>query len=137
MPRERIENKCPQGHELTEENSFFNNHGNKCCKICRRVAVTKYRNSGKGETVFFKRDLKKLGWTVELFEATKIAQNNLCAICKQSHPSNKKRLSVDHDHDTNMPRGLLCSNCNAGLGMFKDNSYLLELAAIYLRKYGK
>ena len=43
-----------------------------------------------------------------------------------------KRLTVDHNHETNTIRGLLCSNCNTGLGMFSDNPELLIAAAEYL-----
>ena len=39
---------------------------------------------------------------------------------------------VDHDHQTGYVRGGLCSNCNLGLGHFKDSPELLRLAALYL-----
>jgi hypothetical protein len=59
-----------------------------------------------------------------------IKQNNLCCICKQPN----KKLCVDHNHDNKKIRGLLCRDCNSGLGMFKDNrEYLLE-AIKYLLK---
>lgn len=40
---------------------------------------------------------------------------------------------VDHDHSTGKIRGALCQRCNMGLGHFRDNPELLELAAMYLR----
>lgn len=40
---------------------------------------------------------------------------------------------VDHDHITKRIRGSLCHRCNMGLGHFRDNPELLELAAMYLR----
>lgn len=57
------------------------------------------------------------------------AQGGCCAICKA--PKGNK-LCVDHDHRTGKVRGLLCSNCNAGLGMFKDSEDLLQSAKGYL-----
>jgi hypothetical protein len=39
---------------------------------------------------------------------------------------------VDHGHETGEVRGLLCSNCNLGLGYFKDNPKYLEGAIKYL-----
>ncbi len=42
------------------------------------------------------------------------------------------KLCVDHDHKTNQIRGLLCVNCNAGLGQFKDKVQFLAKAIVYL-----
>lgn len=53
-----------------------------------------------------------------------------CAIC-QSKP--RARLHIDHNHKTGKYRGLLCDNCNLGLGHFKDSPTLLALAIEYLR----
>lgn len=61
-----------------------------------------------------------------------LAQNKLCAICKVEIPFN---AHMDHDHTTLKLRGMLCRNCNPGLGQFKHNPILLEAAAAYLRKY--
>lgn len=62
-------------------------------------------------------------------------QDNKCAICKQEEKSRRvKNLSVDHDHDTNIVRGLLCSNCNRALGLFGDNLEILKNAINYLNK---
>src|SRR5689334_15698995 len=47
-------------------------------------------------------------------------------------PSGKK-LVVDHDHATDLIRGLLCSTCNTGLGCFKDDPKLFRKAIKYLK----
>lgn len=64
-------------------------------------------------------------------------QNMVCAICKSKHSKSKRNplLFVDHCHKTNIIRGLLCSRCNNGLGMFNDNVNLLHSAIAYLLKY--
>jgi hypothetical protein len=71
--------------------------------------------------------------TVPRYEAMRREQNNRCAICRR--PPGKRDLHVDHDHDTNVIRGLLCYYCNTGLGNFKDDIALLEKACDYLRKH--
>ena len=78
--------------------------------------------------------LRKSFWTLAQYTEVYMQQKGLCAICLQ--PS-KKRLSADHDHETNAPRELLCNHCNLLLGKMKDDPKLLESAAAYLRKWGK
>ena len=47
----------------------------------------------------------------------------------------KNALTVDHNHVTGQIRGLLCTNCNLGIGNFKDKTELLKNAIKYLEKY--
>lgn len=47
----------------------------------------------------------------------------------------KRALHRDHDHETGVLRGLLCLDCNRGLGAFKDNPALLRRAAEYIESY--
>ena len=55
-------------------------------------------------------------------------QADACVIC-----GDESGLVVDHDHRTGRVRGALCQRCNMGLGHFRDDPELLELAAMYLR----
>lgn len=60
-------------------------------------------------------------------------QNGKCAICESKMGNARtSRLFVDHCHDTLEVRGLLCSSCNHGLGLFKDSPKLLNKAISYL-----
>lgn len=61
-------------------------------------------------------------------------QQNKCAICGIDKCSSGKSFAVDHDHKTNKIRGLLCKNCNVGLGMFEDNTNNIEKALLYLKE---
>jgi hypothetical protein len=69
----------------------------------------------------------------EQYEAMLKEQGYVCACCKEPNPDGK-RLSVDHCHETNRVRGLLCNNCNNGLGRFRESSELLRAAAAYLER---
>jgi hypothetical protein len=59
------------------------------------------------------------------------AQRGCCAIC-ELRPS---VLYVDHCHTTGRVRGLLCANCNFGLGDFGDSSARCTRAGEYLRSH--
>lgn len=60
------------------------------------------------------------------------AQHGVCAICKQPESIEGRQLCVDHSHITGDVRGLLCSNCNRGIGLLKDSPELLRNAFHYL-----
>jgi hypothetical protein len=72
--------------------------------------------------------------TIADYEKLLEKQNNSCAICYSKTGSANKRLAVDHNHQTGIIRGLLCDECNTGLGKFKDNPSLLTNAIAYLIK---
>lgn len=65
-------------------------------------------------------------------ERLELKQRERCAICRYKPSFDSYALAVDHDHKTGFVRGLLCGNCNLGLGNFKDNPELLKKAIIYL-----
>jgi len=73
------------------------------------------------------------GITIQEYDSLYAKQNEGCAICQSPTGSNGKRLAVDHDHQTGEVRGLLCDDCNTGLGKFKDNPNLLATAINYLK----
>jgi len=62
-------------------------------------------------------------------------QNYSCAICGIQEEELTKKLAVDHNHETNIVRGLLCNGCNLGLGQFKDSVVLLSFAIEYLEQH--
>lgn len=60
-------------------------------------------------------------------------QDERCLICGKSfiEPS---EACIDHDHETDEIRGLLCRKCNAGLGLFNDDHKIIMKAMEYLLK---
>ena len=82
---------------------------------------------------------RKYGLTVEAYATLLASQGGVCATCKGTethvHKSGKvKDLAVDHDHATGRVRGLLCFNCNQGIGRLKDDPALLRACADYLER---
>ena len=86
------------------------------------------------ETIKYKSFIKRTyGITYEDYESMLDTQKGCCAICKSRISSSRtSRLYVDHCHSTMRVRGLLCSSCNHGLGLFKDSPSLLKRAINYL-----
>ena len=77
------------------------------------------------------RRLRRRGATQEMYNAMYEAQKGCCALC--NGPEEKFTwLCIDHDHETGKIRGLLCPNCNRGLGLLKDSASLLQKAAEYI-----
>jgi len=61
-------------------------------------------------------------------------QKGRCAICGTPQEAIKRKLCLDHCHETGVIRGILCAKCNHGLGCFNDNIILLLKAVVYLRQ---
>lgn len=75
--------------------------------------------------------LRRHGLTVEQYQQMLDAQDGRCAICRVQAV---RPLPVDHCHSTGAVRGLLCDNCNKGLGMFADSPDRLRAALAYLER---
>ena len=123
---------CKRGHEFTEENTYISKKQRQCL-ICKRAQAEK----DKERTYIASRNfaMRKAGWTADRAEEVLKSQENKCAICgieftKENGPH------MDHEHsDPPKPRGLLCGNCNRGIGCLRDNPIVCESAAAYLRVF--
>ncbi len=104
------------------------------CKECDQNRHLKWKQDNPEE---YKRrikntDLKRnYGITLIEYEKSKEEQKNSCYICSEV----TNDLVVDHCHISGKVRKLLCNNCNAGLGMYKDKPELLRKAAEYLEEH--
>jgi hypothetical protein len=76
---------------------------------------------------------RNYGLDATAYNALLSKQGFCCAICKKQATSCKKRLSVDHCHATKVIRGLLCENCNRGIGHLKDSELIMLEAIAYLK----
>lgn len=129
--------------KVSYENKFFIKSELKktssTCKKCQRKYYDNYENN-----VSISR---KFTYTRTQYNQLWEKQKGLCAICglPESSKENGKtrRLSTDHCHyiqektGRTIVRGLLCTQCNTGLGRFKDDPHLLLKAADYIRRFNE
>jgi hypothetical protein len=100
------------------------------CKVCLDLHTKKQLKTPKGKAKDRRKYLKfTYGITQEQYDDMLDEQNGGCFICDKITESN---LHVDHCHTNGNIRGLLCSACNKGLGLFNDNPEFLRRAADYL-----
>jgi len=113
------------------------NRVRECCQ-CGKVFSPSYsekycsdecRKNGVKKSIKRKWLKDSYGITVDQFDELKRKQNNQCLICGQS-----KKLVVDHCHSNGHVRGLLCSNCNSGIGLLGEDVSNLKNAIKYLKE---
>lgn len=128
------EARCYCCKETKKQTEFYKNRGNKSglksnCKAC-------VRKDNDSRFEIRKNYYYKHKYSLALEEVLDLIQQQEghCAICKTDIVS---RNCVDHDHETKVVRGILCNNCNKGLGHFFDNPDLLIVASNYLKQYAK
>jgi len=101
---------------------------NSYCKPCQQARIKQSREKVHGSTRNY--HLKhRYGITAVDAELMAYLQEGKCPICGKPDPEH-----VDHDHATGQPRGILCFNCNQGLGNFRDDPVLLARAVDYLMR---
>lgn len=108
------------------------------CIVCFSKSGNDWARRNPTESVGHKRKyhlMKKFGITIQEFRDLLVKQNGGCAICESPIFEEDSSAHIDHDHSHGAVRGLLCFNCNVGLGSFKDNVEALASAIFYLRGY--
>lgn len=90
------------------------------------------RDRKRGGPPKTKSPYDKTGWNPEMIQTTMAEQGERCAICRQP----MKRPCADHKHTSPPePRGILCNNCNAGIGFLMENPETCRAAAEYLEAW--
>jgi hypothetical protein len=104
-------------------------------KTKKRLDNWRENNPDKLKEQYLRQSISRNGYdiTEEQYYEKLNHQKGVCAICKCE--CKKGRLSIDHNHISANVRGLLCRNCNLGLGNFKDSIDFLENAVLYLKSY--
>jgi len=140
---------CVRGHEFTKDNTYMKGE-RRVCRVCVRIASAArdqrdMKDPDKREALRQRRrkaQLKKVGWTVERFDKKWEEQEGKCAICRKplsrkiEHSDRNKKAHADHEHVVPpKPRGLLCGNCNCGIGNLQENIEVMEAAIAYVRQY--
>lgn len=86
--------------------------------------------------------LRNYGINKDQREALWLKQNGKCKICKRQlvktmlEGSRKRIACVDHNHVTDIVRGLLCDECNGAVGIIEKNRYRLQLLITYIDTNG-
>jgi Recombination endonuclease VII len=125
-----------------------NNDRHKQCNVCNQWNPESYYSTHRKtldklqprckNCVADARILREYRVSRDWLNAELEKNNNLCKICYGA----MDRFAIDHDHSCcpgkitcgNCVRGVICQNCNVGLGSFKDDINALKNAIKYLEK---
>jgi hypothetical protein len=125
---------CNQEKQLSDFHLRSNrSSGETRCKECVNAQKREYRFLNK-EKIRAWNKKRNPGWDIDRYNEYVELQGNRCAICGTDNPG-LSDWCADHCHTENKARGLLCVQCNAGLGYFKDNPEYLQSAIDYLNKW--
>src|SRR5215469_1842410 len=100
----------------------------------REEYTAKLRAKYKRDKSYYRDRMRRAmyGLPIGAFELLLEMQDGKCAICGATEGSKSRGLAVDHSKETGYIRGLLCANCNIGIGNFQHNIDLLQNAINYL-----
>jgi hypothetical protein len=124
-------------------------NGSRRCLACARRWRREYYHTSRHNRDSTRQShiRRRYGVSLEYLETLLLKQDFKCAICRkhwrECNPAKKARyeesylqyLCVDHDHDRNRVRGLLCNACNTAIGLLDEDIDRLDLAKDYLRRH--
>jgi hypothetical protein len=90
----------------------------------RKAYLKQWRKENKGYQV-----RNRLGLSKQEHQQLLKDCKHKCCIC-----GSKRNLCVDHNHKTGQVRGILCQNCNRGVGLIGESIRTLKRAIIYLQE---
>jgi len=132
-PPEILEKKkCGTCEEIKPAAEFFRNSSSRDgyqydCRVC--VGHYRRKRSRNAHDSYLRSNYRM---TIERFDEMRFRQRYRCAKCFVHEDLLKTRLHVDHHHDTAVLRGLLCFDCNVGIGKLGDTAESVYQAVCYL-----
>lgn len=128
--------RCSRCQKLQERSEFHRDRSSRdglvgTCKSCARD-----RSAERAEYMaewHTRHRGRKYGLTPDEYEDLERRSGGLCTICRKPPTGKRDRLMVDHDHETNQVRDMLCHPCNVGIGLLGDDPVVIERAARYIR----
>lgn len=132
--KDGLTTKCKQCSRTYVKKNIDPNRTHKYCSKCKvTLPLESFAKSkvadGYQSACRTCRSLLPYNITPEEYHGMMEQQAGACAICGEV-----EKLVVDHCHETQKVRGLLCIKCNWGLGHFKDSHERLTSAAEYLQR---
>lgn len=119
--------KCNINDALMLNSGKFHKWCNDCKKEYNRELYAK-RNKIERKYTNAKRN-----YNLSKDEFINLISSKKCRICDKKIAG--RNIHIDHDHKTQKIRGILCKNCNLGLGFFRDNKKFLKNAIGYLNGF--
>jgi len=150
---DKICTKClfPKGKEQFAPHESYKDDYTTWCRTCLGLQASNWSKENAEQRRENQRNLNKrkpeakqnsklkqrYGISLIEFSEMSLKQQDRCLICDKHKSENKNgKLFVDHCYSTQKVRGLLCNDCNKGIGLFMDNPDLLMKAVEYLKANG-
>ena len=133
--------KCGQTKELSEfylekakrKDGSIREFRRSHCRACEKKRKSKRDKLTKEERAN-QHLLNKYGITAAIRDKLAEIQGG-CGICGTKKPGGRYNTwNVDHCHHTGKVRGVLCWDCNTGIGKLKDDASLLRRAIQWLEQ---
>ena len=117
-------------HRRYERPIGYRSKCKECCNINRKKHYEADKKSGKLKETIWKRS--NINITYEEYVEKYNKLEGKCEICGDEYDV----LCVDHNHETEEIRGLLCTQCNLSIEGFKESPNIMKNAIKYITKYG-
>ena len=139
--RRRYRDKDPEGFLLRHREGTRRHrarHLEKC--LARHREYERARRKNNADALARKDAARRVGISVEAYDAIVAESQSLCAICgnpeTRKFRGKTKRLAIDHNHATGAVRGMLCHSCNTMIALSNESPGVLLRAAEYLMSGG-